>query len=117
MALQTVSQLESCPVNTACLVKIGQLEKDRDKQHTLIQEIHAKVHNGFGSRITATNEKVDVLKSDLDQRFDRTDRAISKIQTSASAALISILVATIGLLGIGIAAIVTGLFGILEKLT
>lgn len=85
-----------------CDSRLTKLE-EAHKEHTdLIREIHSKVHNGFGTRIENTDRnvrelKVDAnvritdLRTDMDKRFDATDRGLKHINRTAVALLITLL--------------------------
>ena len=111
----------------ACNSRFTAIEKANRERDRLIRETHAKVTNGFGDRIEAANEKVtelktdttkriDDLKTEMDKRFDKTDIAIEGIRKTLNTTIIAIIISVLSAVGTGVAALLTGLFGLIDKL-
>ncbi len=99
-----------------CKDRFEAIENGRREDRKMLIEIHAKVTNGFDTKITNTNNKTDEMKDDMDRRFDETTKSINEIRTATRATLIAMVVAGVGLIGAVVAAIVTGFFGLIDQL-
>lgn len=111
--------------NTVCHDRFQRIEHNQELQMPILQDINAKVNNGYDKDIKAIHNKVDIIQEHTDKTIEEFKVENEKehknlndgqkgIQKSLNRLILSIIIASITVMGGIIATILTGFFGLLS---